>query len=246
MCIIIASPRADLVPTDNLKRALAAHTDGWGLWTPKGVQRSLYAKHLWQAWKRIPADVPVVFHARTATHGGRRLSLCHPFPVHPDVFLFHNGILNYDEVPKGESDTSYYARFLRAIPRSAFDVEALRSLVQSAAGGFNHLVMTVGPRYHVLSKGGVTEGKVWYSNRSAFEPLVIADNKPTGIDWRGLRDYLRERWPEEAKEYSDWRWTRFCVDCGEETETYRCDKCGGKTASVKCTAPVGTTDTKSA
>lgn len=65
---------------------------------------------------------PSMFHARWATHGSVALDNCHPFWVGAsrDTLLAHNGVISDGRIPKGMSDTRWFAEV--ELPRRGLQI----------------------------------------------------------------------------------------------------------------------------
>ena len=129
--------------------------------------------------KKLPDNVPIIFHARIATHGKVTQGNCHPFPLYllnteeyieekdltkarqsVSVGLAHNGILKIN--PEGElSDTGTFCKFVN----NHFDVAQLPYLFELLEGSN----ILNGSRLAILdSNGKVYKFGKWFESKGLY------------------------------------------------------------------------------
>ena len=129
--------------------------------------------------KKLPDDVPIIFHARIATHGKVSQGNCHPFPLYTcdeskyidesdilkprqnvSVGLAHNGILKV--TPRGNlSDTGTFCEYIN----HHFDIAQLPYLVDILQGSD----ILNSSRLAILdSNGKVYKLGTWYEHDGLF------------------------------------------------------------------------------
>jgi len=93
MCVIILAEKK-LPSLENLKKCEKENPDGLGFsWFKKG--KVFWEKGLFkieEKWEKIQnITLPIVFHFRIGTVGGKTAPLCHPFPISENADLSLNG-----------------------------------------------------------------------------------------------------------------------------------------------------------
>ena len=124
MCLIIHKPAHVRIPHDLLAAALRLNGDGWGLMGFDVGGRRLLERHahgglddLLETEERL-SNAEYALHLRRRTRGRVDHDNTHPFEIENGVFLMHNGTLNFDEGPAGDSDTrSFVELVLRPLAR---------------------------------------------------------------------------------------------------------------------------------
>lgn len=124
MCLIVHKPAGQRIPHDLLVAAARLNADGWGLMGHDANGGHVLERHahldlemLLEAETRH-ADAQIALHLRRRTRGRVDLHNTHPFEIDDGVFLMHNGTLQFDEGPAGDSDTRYFAeQVLRPLSR---------------------------------------------------------------------------------------------------------------------------------
>lgn len=173
MCLIVArdttTPTAEGFP---FSAAWDHNPDGFGIALADGKRLYVFKTRHRDRAERLLRDAmngnrPFLAHFRFRTRGKRNIDNCHPFPIgRHHAVMAHNGTLETDEGPKGESDSHMFAR---GVLGPLADI-----------GGINHLFdkrskigrmlefMTQGSRIALLrSTGQITiYGKGWTSWRS--------------------------------------------------------------------------------
>lgn len=168
MCLIIAAPSGQPTPKKHLENAyLAGNNDGWGIsyWTGTKVlvRKGFDMQELLRAAKFVE-EKPHVIHLRWATAGHKSLENCHPFRVHKNMYLSHNGILPFQpEKGDSRSDTAILAGMLRVF--SPDNIVASLKTLGDMIGRGNKLAIQRGPDIHLVNgeQGLWTEDR-WYSN----------------------------------------------------------------------------------
>jgi len=107
MCLIIASPTGDRIDPALIKEGARSNDDGIGFAWKQGsyvhwCKGFMDTDKAIEEIAKIPAGAPHAVHLRSATHGGVRPELTHPFPVTDSVglnlqgrastLLMHNGV----------------------------------------------------------------------------------------------------------------------------------------------------------
>lgn len=134
MCVIIDNQNGATISRTHAERAIDHNPDGFGVvWldAPFGrrVQKTLDAD---KAFCWITSARPCVIHCRYATHGSVKRENCHPFPLGPDRYLAHNGIVNAVTQIGDETDSEAVARMLSTLTTP----QALRILTKLSGQRF--------------------------------------------------------------------------------------------------------------
>lgn len=128
---------------------------------------------------KLPDDVPIIFHARIATHGATGQALCHPFPLYgldESVYLIdsdmtkprnactiglaHNGILKI--APENRlSDTATFCKYIN----NHFDIAQLPYLWELLAGSD---VLNDSRLVTLDSNGNIKKLGRWYQSEGFY------------------------------------------------------------------------------
>jgi glutamine amidotransferase len=174
MCIIIYSPEGN-IPKNHLAAAMDRNKDGWGaMWPAEGklqIMKGMKAEEFRQNWSWFRnLRVPVVFHARIATHGTTDLDNCHPFliPQHGQLALAHNGIIGRCAYAndKNKSDTRVFVdTMLKILPRNFHRNAAIREFISDYIGHSKLVIMDGQGKTTIINeKQGTWDDGIWYSN----------------------------------------------------------------------------------
>ena len=124
MCLIIHKPAGLRIPHDLLIAAARLNADGWGLMGHDAGGQRLLQRHSQLEIEELLETEEELAHAEYALHLRRRtrgridLDNTHPFEVDEGVYLMHNGTLQFDEGPAGDSDTRSFSELvLRPLSR---------------------------------------------------------------------------------------------------------------------------------
>lgn len=103
MCVIIRKPKNIEVSTDILKLCWNANKDGAGFMYSED-NKLVFKKGLMSFEDFLkeydacnPIDKEVIIHFRFATHGAIANEQTHPFIIHGNVGVMHNGIINFED-----------------------------------------------------------------------------------------------------------------------------------------------------
>lgn len=124
MCLIIHKPAGVRIPHDLLLAASSLNADGWGLMGNDAGGHRLLQRHsqldvgaLLETEEEL-AHAEYALHLRRRTRGRIDLDNTHPFEIDEGVYLMHNGTLQFEEGPAGDSDTRSFAELvLRPLSR---------------------------------------------------------------------------------------------------------------------------------
>ena len=143
---------------------------------------SAYAPH---------ADKNAVLHFRIATHGGVNAENTHPFIVHDNLAMVHNGIISSVEITdNSKSDTWHFTEmFLKKYHDHWKDVE-FQTLVESYIGHSKLILMdNTGEVKIYKEKLGNWNSECWFSNMSWQTSKVNVLPKPYMNQWSYKKQY---------------------------------------------------------
>jgi Glutamine amidotransferases class-II len=192
MCVIVYKPEGKDLPLSTVLRAYQRNDDGWGIVarTPLGlrVQRGFGRdadETLLDAFDTLRA-YELVLHCRIATSGRRNLENTHPFEVTPDLFMFHNGVLNVDRSSDPSMCDSFHVAQLLAAALGDCGGSALRDREYldrlCAYADTSKLVFVDRDGVVIVNENrGIWRDGCWYSNDSAL-PDVTSEGATTGDD----------------------------------------------------------------
>lgn len=124
MCLIIHKPAGVRIPHDLLIAGARLNADGWGLMGHDAAGRRLMERHsqldlgaiLEAEEQHVHAEIAL--HLRRRTRGRVDQDNTHPFEIDDGVYLMHNGTLQFDDGPAGDSDTRSFSELvLRPLSR---------------------------------------------------------------------------------------------------------------------------------
>ena len=129
MCVIMCKASGiEFPPVDEIKNCCDSNPDGFGAMWSDGEKVRMFktmSKEAFMKWygvfkETMPKDVPLVIHARIATHGSKKIENCHPWldsgKKKGAIGFCHNGILSV----KNRGDLTDSETFFRDIWLPAF------------------------------------------------------------------------------------------------------------------------------
>lgn len=247
MCIIAYKPEGVEFPKDEyLSNSWNSNNDGAGFMYLDGdkvVIQKGYMKfdEFMEAVNKKKTDGPMVLHFRTATHGGVRPELTHPFPVsssNEDLMslyieskmgIVHNGVFRIP-IEKGLSDSQQFIKDFIApdIVKKNLANPTIRRLIAEAIGSSKLLILKAGEIFKFGSYWKEHEG-CFYSN-SDYETKTWKTTYYYGHGYSKYhfsKDYTKK---DEDKKDED----KLCPCCNEKLTTtkslgdeyYHCEECG--------------------
>lgn len=173
MCIAIYDPSNKPMSEETWNRCFTSNPDGCGIaykHPEKGIQiiKSM-TNDLYNTYKEIATNHPVLVHFRIATHGSKNLCNCHPFYTSNGDAIIHNGIITgYGDEKRDRSDTRDFIKtIIDQLPKKWYNNTAICSLIEGGIGYSKMVVMTKEGKVKILneSSGSWDDGK-WWSNNS--------------------------------------------------------------------------------
>jgi len=189
MCIIAYRPKGATLTKKVLKNCYDNNGDGCGIAWPddKGesmiVERGLFGfRKLWNIYRDIPKDKPVLLHFRIGTSGQIDEKNCHPFLINEKYALVHNGNIENKLGDKDDtlSDTNFFVeKVLRPIfNHPSFKKEehfwsgfSFKWLMENSIDTKNKMVILGADGMATIynESAGEWENEVWFSNKTYKE-----------------------------------------------------------------------------
>ena len=181
MCVIIYKPQGVKLDPQLIENAIDNNKDGWGFIRRTADSTLDVARGMIEqreealAYLAAYQDDELAFHARIGTAGMKDLSNTHPFPIGPNAWLMHNGMLGIKggEGEDHKSDTWVFSEWLEKALGG--DHTQLTSL---AVGGLlelyaraehsKFLIMTPERTRIFNMNAGTFRDDCWFSNHTAF------------------------------------------------------------------------------
>ena len=213
MCVICYKPSGIDVDMSVLKNCFERNSDGAGvMYAEDGELKVAKGFMKWRSFKRYikrmsnekKTELPFVFHFRIATHGSISPPNCHPFHVHENMAMVHNGVMSNIPIDK-DSDISDSEAFIQLYVKglgydlgmsSTITIEhlehgsPLNDLFDSFVGSSKLLFMDgagdvaiVNERLGYWEKSGKGEG-MWFSNRM-WKPAKLYTVSKTRSHYHG-------------------------------------------------------------
>lgn len=222
MCLLIASICGDPVSEKICENATRQNGDGFGIAflsrDRKDVRiikyRALDPESQAFLIKKAGKRGPYLAHWRYGTAGPKNRKLCHPFRISRGCAMAHNGVMDIDDIPTGESDTSFLAELLvKQGCRTAKDViEAIGEIPSNHLGGSKYAALqSNGDIYIHNEDAGTREGSVWHSNECGLKgyrtyggTTVIGGsyyNRKSNVDTLSDYDWDSNDWEKVGDEW---------------------------------------------
>ena len=182
MCVIVCKCKgSDFAPLEVIEKCIQRNPDGFSIaWNHDGelkVYKTLNPTEAMAKYKELsetldPIVTAMLFHARLATHGSKKVENCHCWTDGTIAFA-HNGVLsipNRDDMT--DSETFFRDLFLPAAAGCGFEF-AMR-MAKAVIGGTNNKFAVLDKDGHVFFVTGVKpyekiqfpglRGKIYFSN----------------------------------------------------------------------------------
>lgn len=193
-------------------------------------------------------NVPIMIHFRWATHGEESKQNVHPFYVHPNLIMCHNGIINISskrEEDKTRSDTNIFVRsILASLPHNFWRNWATMWLIESAIGSDKMIFLHSSGQYVIANeKNGDwnKEGTIWFSNNSCDAKytrytMTVKDGWQT---WRGHDSYFGEGSFDEDEDRMVEVYNADCDFCHKTFNWYLSNHRSDKICKLKLATDMG-------
>lgn len=181
MCIAIYKKPDVEISLDTLRICADNNPDGCGLAYINSEEKLIVDKAMkfddwvpkYEAALDDNPDSPFMLHFRVETHGGVNMFNCHPFWVHDNLVMMHNGtILNSTPRPQDKdkrSDTQIFNdTILKGLAKDFYkETGAMQDLIEQYIGRSKVVVMDNEGFVNIYNEslGNWHEG-IWYSNYS--------------------------------------------------------------------------------
>lgn len=176
MCLIIANNTTQSIPTEYIELAAENNADGFGV-IGKTTDGDVYIAKSLKMAEALPTIrqfekecAEVVAHFRWATHGDVNETNTHPFQLHGENYLVHNGIVNVPITNKAFSDTWHLVESMKStIDKVSFETVQAFFASQTLLGNSKFAMLGEQlPLTIVNRKAGTEKDGIWYSNAENF------------------------------------------------------------------------------
>lgn len=177
MCIIAAKYKGHDFPTiDEIKQCMKANSHGFSVAVNKedkiSVFRTMSEDEMLEHYRNNiltldPRTTAMIFHARIATHGTRKLSNCHCFAV-PGLVFAHNGVIRDVRIKGDMTDSETFFRDYY-IPALSVSREYADRIAEAMIGSSKFAFLRTGGELTLMGhfEGATNDnrrGTVYYSN----------------------------------------------------------------------------------
>ena len=183
MCIAIVKTKNGKLTEEQLRNCFKNNKDGAGIaYTKDGklyVFKGMFkVEDFLNVYNHCleEADGTMLIHCRISTSGNIDKDNCHPFVVHDNCVMIHNGVLDID-VPKGskKNDTRIFIdKYLKPLHRNFMFDKSIMNLVEGLIGDTNKFCFLNSNGKAVIlneSEGEWVDG-TWFSNESYKERKI--------------------------------------------------------------------------
>ena len=240
MCLLtILPPQTNLTPAQ-WGNAFSINSDGWGIaYATNGrliVHKDLtdysdFATTLADVRETHP-DKNLLVHLRMTTHGISDIENTHPFKIHKNLIVAHNGIINTKITAKNRSDTWHYVNnrlkpLYHANPQF-LDCPIISETISKEIGGSKLAFLDARGNYKIINESlGQWIDGAWVSAPQYLEPRTYYGMGYSGgwaghcdpwdrplsnpleniyADYEAAREYLLDN-PDDALDYiADLQW----------------------------------------
>lgn len=186
MCLIIArnSGTRGAIPTEYIEASIGNNPDGFGIVGRdsrgnveifKSLDMDKAEGVIRQFEREDGGNLDLMIHFRYATHGAVDDRNCHPFQIHGENYLMHNGVLKVPTPVPDHSDTWHFVEDLKdLIAPDRLSRKAVRRFMETRSK------LITGSKFAVLGrnvpltiineKDGFREDGIWYSNYYSLTP----------------------------------------------------------------------------
>lgn len=182
MCVIAVLPKHIALSQKILKNCYENNPDGFGIMALVDGKMQI-AKSMGNfdvfltEYRNFPQNVERALHFRWATHGALDEKNCHPFPVTPDLWLMHNGVINTCEVDDTFSDTWNFAthdlgreEIIKSWGMDAIERPDFKAMLEKISAGSKLFFMdTQGRTLRTFEKDWHKERGCFFSNKHSLE-----------------------------------------------------------------------------
>jgi predicted glutamine amidotransferase len=160
----------------NIERAFfedvwVKNNDGWGvMWRREDgtvkTKKGLDFKDFWSLYRGLEKfNVECMIHFRMRTNGDVNLDMCHPYHVFDDIYMMHNGIVDYPyHVSNDKSDTwAFIDQMIKPMlelsknPYETIRDPAFMILVEQYIGSTNKLVFVDKYGFNIFNEKAFTK-----------------------------------------------------------------------------------------
>ena len=253
MCLIIAKQPGSIIETDSIEWGCLLNDDGFGfmyvdedgLQIEKGYQNYVEFIEAFRKLEEQYPDSPFVLHMRMSTSGNEDYENCHPFKIHDDVGMVHNGIINdYSLKDNAYSDSFLFNKYiLQTLPEGFIYNRGINLLLEDYAkdNASKFVLLDSNKTVKIYNESaGAWDNGVWISSPTWCKNFNTSPNEINkGFEGTGstlifedeMRPYNAEhQQPDYMNENAIVRHVPLCDICNSSGTckhgTYNlCDKC---------------------
>lgn len=191
MCLAVFHPaggeRLSYMTRAEFHEADRSNPHGIGiLWALNGKLKSskFYNRvnDAWQCYKSVrELGVPMAVHFRFATHGVKSEQNCHPFYIHEELAIIHNGILPLEDPTDEKTDTQLFAERLYELKADPMSAEVWPLVLMATDGSKVVFMRATGEVFIAHQAAGHWRDGSWYSNYS-YKAYAITTWKRKAYD----------------------------------------------------------------
>ena len=180
MCIAVWKPQGIELTEETLHNCWNRNPDGAGfMYSENGkltVVKGLMTYDDFEAAYAPHADKNAVLHFRIATHGGVNAENTHPFIIHDNLAMVHNGVIHNVATPDAtRSDTWHFTEMYLKKYHTHWQDEEFQALVESYIGHSKLIFMDNEGNVKIYKQNlGNWNSDCWFSNTSWETPKYVA------------------------------------------------------------------------
>ena len=199
MCIAVYKPQGVELTEETLHNCWNKNPDGAGfMYAEDGKLNVVKGLMSYEAFEQAYAphsDKNAVLHFRIATHGGVNPENTHPFVIHDNLAMVHNGIItNVKITDKAKSDTWHFTEMYLKKFHTMWREDEFKDLVESYIGHSKLILMDNEGNVEIYKSNlGKWDSDCWFSNSSYETPKYVAP-KPYMYDssWKNNNPYKKD------------------------------------------------------
>lgn len=180
MCIAIWKPQGIELTEETLANCWNRNPDGAGFMYSENnklhVVKGLMSYDEFVAAYAPHSDKNAALHFRIATHGGVNPENTHPFQIHDDLAMVHNGIISNVKIhDNGRSDTWHFTELYLKKFHTMWKEPEFQDLVESYIGHSKLILMDNTGEVKIYKENlGKWDSDCWFSNTSYETPVYQA------------------------------------------------------------------------
>jgi hypothetical protein len=189
MCVIVHSPKGTEIDKNTMEKLWKRNNDGGGFMLSKD-NRLIVKKGYFNFDAFLKdftvyncSDIEKAIHFRIKTKGKVDIVNCHPFKIHENLAVMHNGILSGFGNESFSDTYCFVDEILRKMPKKILSYDGILKLINDKCGFYSKLLFmgNNGNTFKTNEKQWIEIGGIYYSNRngiydySKFNHTAIGD-----------------------------------------------------------------------